>query len=84
MLHRRGHTDLQPVQRGGVVHLQPGVSDPPAARLRARTLYRAMNSSTDGTSAPTSLRIVLYCESSFVHAGEYLPRTPSAHAPTAS
>jgi uncharacterized membrane protein len=31
-----------------------------------------MNSSIDGTSSPTSLSIVLYCESSRVHAGEYL------------
>lgn len=36
------------------------------------TLYRLINSSTDGTSSPTSLNIVLYCDNKRVQAGEYL------------
>jgi hypothetical protein len=34
--------------------------------------YLTMNSSIDGTSSPTSFSIVLYCDKSLVHAGEYL------------
>lgn len=36
------------------------------------TRYRDMNSSAEGTASPTSFSIVLYCDSSLVHAGEYL------------
>lgn len=36
------------------------------------TWYLVINASIDGTSSPTNLSIVLYCDSSRVHAGEYL------------
>ena len=39
---------------------------------RRLTRYRLMNCSIEGTSSPTSLSMVLYCDSNRVHAGEYL------------
>ena len=36
------------------------------------TWYLVINASIDGTSSPTNLSIVLYCDNSRVHAGEYL------------
>ena len=45
------------------------------------TWYLVINASIDGTSSPTNLSIVLYCESSFVHAGEYLLRRRSSARP---
>lgn len=40
-----------------------------------------MNCPIEGTSSPTSLSMVLYCDNSLVHAGEYLFTDVAKHSP---
>jgi hypothetical protein len=75
MLNGCWNPDLEAMKRCGIVHLcevrkkeSIGREKEPAVLTR----YRLMNWSMFGTSSPTSFNMVLYCDNSRVHAGEYL------------